>query len=152
MRGFHFVLLTFLLLGSSCAFTNPKNTPLVNGAEKLLGGEEGDLSRWIALPIAVPLGLLDTLVVHPAMVIDDAWDDTWDVLWDKPIKGAAMRSYVMIPRLALTPVVFSVDWLVRSFFDIGEGEEEAFAQEFDFGEDAGEKPAADPSEEPDQPD
>jgi len=54
MRGFHFVLLTFLLLGSSCAFTNPKNTPLVNGAEKLLGGEEGDLSRWIALPIAVP--------------------------------------------------------------------------------------------------
>ncbi|MBT5121042.1 MAG: hypothetical protein HOM34_10005, partial [Planctomycetes bacterium] len=84
-----------------------------------LGGEDKDSWATIAaIPLALPLGLIDVVVVHPAQVIDDAANDTWDLLWEQSVKGSAMRSFVALPRLALTPVVFCGDWLGRSLFDI----------------------------------
>ena len=117
-------LLLFTLTFSTCAFTNPNNTPLVTKADALLTPDGDDSPSWLFLPLAVPLGLADTLIIHPAMVLDNAWEDTWDLLWEPDVPGTAMRSYLMIPRIALTPVVFGVDWLARSLFDVEDDSDE----------------------------
>jgi hypothetical protein len=119
------LLLLFILSLGACAFTNPKNTPLVTKTDALLTADGEDSPSWLFLPLAVPLGLVDTLIIHPAMVLDDAWDDTWELLWEPEVPGTAMRSYLMIPRVTLTPVIFGVDWLLRALFDVDANSEEA---------------------------
>jgi hypothetical protein len=115
--------LLLLLPLTACGVLADGNHPILGHLDATLPEPEATVSSLaldvLVLPMTIPAGLMDTFIAHPALRAPGAWDDTWDVLWDKPIKGTAMRSYVMIPRLALTPVVFSVDWLVRSFFDIG---------------------------------
>ncbi len=115
------LIMVALVLGSlnSCAFTNPKNTPLVTGVDKALGGEDKD--GWLsiaAIPLALPLGLVDVTIVHPVQVVDDAAQDTWDLLWEHNVQGAAMRSFLFFPRVTLTPIIFTGDWVGRALFDI----------------------------------
>ncbi len=61
-------------------------------------------------------------MVHPATVVDDAWEDTTDALWDS-MKWD--RNYMTVcaslPWRALcTPVVVTGDFLGRAMFDIPE--------------------------------
>ena len=50
--------------------------------------------------------------------IDDAWWDTTDILWEFD-HDSNFRTVLLTPLSALaTPVVFGVDWVFRSVFDI----------------------------------
>ena len=67
-----------LVLGGGCAWTDRENRPLWNAFEANL--VPADTGTFVAtLPLTVPAGLgaivLDTLIVHPVQVMDDAWDD-----------------------------------------------------------------------------
>ena len=111
--------LALLLACSACAFTNPDNTPLVTWSGEALGGAEAATATKIATaPLAVTLGVVDVVVVHPASVVDDAGKDAHEWLWEEPVCGAATRSFLFLPRLAMTPVVFTASWLARSLFSI----------------------------------
>ncbi|MDP6539174.1 MAG: hypothetical protein QF903_02505 [Planctomycetota bacterium] len=110
---------TLLLASSACAFTNPDNTPLVTWSGEALGGPEAPTATKIATaPLAVALGVVDVVIAHPASVVDDAAKDAREWLWEVPVRGAATRSFLFLPRVALTPVLFSASWVARSMFNI----------------------------------
>lgn len=104
---------------AGCAFTNPENTPLVTAADRALGGDtKTSWAQVAAIPAALPLGLIDVILLHPVSVVDDSANDAWDFLWERPVKGSATRAFVFLPRVLATPVVFSASWIARSLLDI----------------------------------
>ncbi len=125
------IALLFLVgaFGSGCAFMNRDNTPLLNFVE---GKMWPDQTGWriVAAPVVFPAGFvavtIDAVVVHPATVVDDAWDDTVDALWDN-MKWD--REYLTVcaslPWRALcTPLILTGDFLGRAMFDIKERADE----------------------------
>ncbi len=106
---------------SGCAWRNREHTPLFNASEKYLV-PKSQPARAISYPVTVPVSLaavtLDLLLIHPLMELPKAYDDTKDALWDLhwgDWKGSAFTaSTTLLPRVALTPVVFAGDWLGRS--------------------------------------
>ena len=126
------LLCCVLPLLSACAFRNPENTPLTTWVGERFGVEDGGALKTAAfVPVALPLGIVDTVVVHPIQVLDDSYEDTADDLWRNRNLGTATESYFLLPRAALTPPRFAGSWLMRSLFDLdpaveeteGEGEE-----------------------------
>lgn len=111
-----------VLLAPGCAWTNRDNRPLWNAMEEHLV-PEGDVAFVAALPLTVPGGviafLLDTFVVHPALVVDDAARDSahlWDGMeWDEhyytELAGLPLRAIA-------TPIAFLSAFLGRSAFDV----------------------------------
>ncbi|MAF67563.1 MAG: hypothetical protein CMJ84_18145 [Planctomycetes bacterium] len=122
-----FVVPVLLLACGACAFTNPDNTPLVTWSGEALGGSEAaTVTKVATAPLAVTLGIVDVFVVHPASVVDDAGADAHEWLWEAPVRGAATRSFLFLPRVALTPVVFTASWIARALFNLPpHGAEEA---------------------------
>ncbi len=118
------VLLALLCVTGGCAWTERENRPLWNAFEdNLVPGSEA--AFWATLPLTVPVGLgaivLDTLVVHPVQVMDDAWDDAaW--LWRDGRPDFAGRYYselAFLPvRAAVTPITFAGSFLGRSMFAV----------------------------------
>jgi hypothetical protein len=111
-----------LLLPAGCAWANRDNRPLWNAFETHAVPEEG---TWFvaALPLTVPGGLvaivLDTLVVHPAQVVDDAAGDAGDVWNGIEWRERYYSELALLPlRAAATPLVFVGGFLGRSCFDI----------------------------------
>jgi hypothetical protein len=115
-----------LLAASGCAVFDRRNTPLFNASEKHLLPRTQP-ARALSFPVTVPLSLaavtVDLLVVHPAMELPRAYDETKDALWDlhwRDWKGAAFTEGAkVLPRVALTPVVFAGEWLGRSVVGAG---------------------------------
>lgn len=111
-----------LLLASGCAWSNPANRPVWNSFEANVV-PSGDAAFYATLPLTVPIGfgaiLLDTLIVHPIRVIDDAAGDAADG-W----KGLQWRAHYftelgLLPaRVVGTPFVFLGSFLGRCLFDI----------------------------------
>lgn len=109
---------------SSCSWTNPDNRPVWNAFEQHLV-PENDAWFAVSLPLTAPAGLLaviaDTLIVHPAQVVDDAardaselWTDLgsdWDNRYYTGMAGVPFRA-------AATPPWFLCSFLGRSMFDI----------------------------------
>ncbi|MCB9876947.1 MAG: hypothetical protein H6835_05010 [Planctomycetes bacterium] len=122
-----------LLLGlavlPSCAWSNPANRPVWNAFEQHLV-PEGDGLFYATLPLTVPGGLLalltDSFVVHPAQIVDDAFDDAGE-LWvenDPDWGDAYYTEMAFLPfRVVLTPVVFAGSFVGRSLFDIPSDDE-----------------------------
>ncbi|MEZ6036606.1 MAG: hypothetical protein R3F29_03945 [Planctomycetota bacterium] len=125
----------WLLLGlaalPSCAWSNPANRPVWNAFEQHLVPDDGGLF-YATLPLTVPGGLLalltDTLIVHPAQIVDDAVDDAGE-LWienDPDWDEAYYTEMAYLPfRVVFTPVVFAGSFVGRSLFDIDSGDADA---------------------------
>ncbi|MEZ5964162.1 MAG: hypothetical protein R3F56_09980 [Planctomycetota bacterium] len=114
--------LTLAIVAGGCAWSNPANRPVWNAFEAHVV-PDGDAAFYATLPLTVPTGfaaiLLDTVVVHPLQVVDDAAGDAADE-W----KGLDWRQHYytelgLLPvRAAWTPCVFVGSWLGRICFDI----------------------------------
>jgi len=121
------LLLTCL---TSCAFLNRDNTLLLNAVEDNLWPEETAM-RVLAFPVVFPCGLaaicVDTIVIHPISIIDDAANDTYEHLWDEwDWENHYVTECASLPwRCAFTPVWFSCDFLARAFFDVTESAKQA---------------------------
>jgi len=118
------LLLVLLIAGlaGGCAWTDPANRPLWNAFETQLV-PEGDGAFYATLPLTVPAGLLaivlDTFVVHPAQVADDAWGDAGDLWRELPWAEQYYTQLALLPFRAIgTPIVFVFSFLGRSCFDI----------------------------------
>jgi len=105
-----------------CAWSNRANRPVWNAFEANLVPDD-DTAFYATLPLTVPAGLgavlLDTFIVHPAQVADDAWGDAGE-LWDNmDWRGEYYTELATLPFRAVgTPLVFLVMFLARSAFDI----------------------------------
>ncbi|TGK44598.1 hypothetical protein [Leptospira andrefontaineae] len=115
------VFLIFLLGFSNCAVFNRNNTPLIVKVEENLVPEDTG-KKIIAAPLFIPLGLvagiLDLLIVHPIIRIPDAFNDTVSLLWTPRGNGYVTNMGFLPISIVLTPIVFSLDLLARSSFDI----------------------------------
>jgi hypothetical protein len=74
----------------------------------------------VVVPVGIAAGVLDVFVVHPIVVLPDAARDTKDV-WTRRANGYVTDMGTVIPRAAVTPVVFAGSWAGRSFFNVGRG-------------------------------
>lgn len=122
LSAIYFIVLTMLLC-SGCAVFNRNNTPALNMVEEHLVPNDKTV-RLITSPLTVPIGLaaatVDMTLLHPLSVTRDAWDDTNDILWkDLDWDQSYLTTTVFnAPRLAAMPVIFTLDFLGRSSFDI----------------------------------
>ncbi len=119
-----FFLTLNLLACGGCAVFNRSNTPALNFVERNMIPKENP-GRALFYPLAIPIGAtavsLDMFLIHPAMVVGDAWDDTVDMLWTKHLdwEGHYMTtSASLLPRAVATPLVAGGAFLGRSAFDI----------------------------------
>ena len=115
--------LTTLHFAPGCAFMNRDNTPVTNLVEEKLSPESARATEAlvpVVWPVAAATLTADTLVVHPASVLDDAVKDTHDCLWDEFDWDTeyATECFKLPWRAVFTPIVFGFDWLGRSVFDI----------------------------------
>lgn len=127
MRSYRFlhetfaVFLIFLLGFSNCAVFNRNNTPLVVKVEENLVPEDTG-KKILAAPLFIPLGLvagiLDLFIVHPIIRIPDAFNDTISLLWTPRGNGYVTNMGFLPISVVLTPIVFTLDLLARSSFDI----------------------------------
>jgi hypothetical protein len=116
------VLAAVLLCSSGCAVLNKDNLRAFTWLDRTLVPESKAL-KVALLPVFIPLGLcalcVDQFILHPVSVIDDAIEDTVDAYWQRDWKGCyALRCAALPWYVALTPVTFTADWLLRCIFDI----------------------------------
>ncbi len=122
-RGVALLLMLACALAPGCAWANRDNRPVWNAFEENLV-PEGDTAFVATLPLTVPGGLLaillDTFIVHPASVIDEAGSDSLEV-WSDPPPDWEQHYYtelVFTPvRVIFTPIMFVGSFLLRSMFD-----------------------------------
>jgi len=108
---------------TGCAFLNRQNTPTANFVEQKLLPKTNP-AKVLSYPALLPVGVgalaVDAVVIHPVSVLDDAYRDTERALWrhfdweDSYVTECAK----LVPRTALSPVVFTFMWTARSVFDI----------------------------------
>jgi hypothetical protein len=109
------------LLCASCAFMNPRNRRLMNATEGALVPES---TAWkvvtapVVLPACLAAGVLDTVVVHPATTLDDAWYDTGAMLWQPTSRGFVTESALLPFRAAATPPLWALRFASRALLDI----------------------------------
>lgn len=124
-----------LVVLTGCAWSDRANRPVWNAFEEKLV-PNAPLPFALTLPLTIPGGLLailvDSFVVHPATVIDDAADDAVDLWRGIEWEGRYYTELAALPFRALgTPIVFLGAFLARSCFDFDEPltEEQRVAQE-----------------------
>ena len=105
-----------------CAWSNRDNRPVWNAFEEHLVPED-DVAFAATLPLTVPGGLVailvDSFVVHPVQVVDDAAGDARDVWNNMEWREQYYTELAtLLPRAAGTPIVFVGSFLGRSMFDI----------------------------------
>ncbi len=111
-----------LLAAAGCAWSNPANRPVWNAFEQNVV-PDGDIAFYATLPLTVPAGLgailVDTLVVHPVRVLDDAAGDAGELWDDLDWQKQYYTELGFLPlRAAVTPLAFAGSWLGRICFDI----------------------------------
>lgn len=116
-----------------CAWANRDNRQVWNAFEKHAVPQE-DVWFVVSLPLTVPVGflaiLLDTFIVHPAMVVDDAFGDTRDLWRGMDWEDRYYTESAALPlRAAASPVWFVFAFLGRSTFDVGPYEPPLTAEE-----------------------
>lgn len=114
--------LALCVLAPGCAWANRDNRPLWNAYEEHVV-PEGDVAFYATLPLTIPGGivaiLLDTFVVHPAMVADDAGHDAGHLWDDMRWREAYYTELASLPlRAVATPLAFVMSFLTRSLFDL----------------------------------
>jgi hypothetical protein len=103
-----------------CAAFNKKNTPLIAAVEKNLVPKKQP-ARILAAPLYLPVGIVagvtDIFIVHPIKQLPDAYKDVTESLWKINFNGHITEMGTLPIRTVLSPIVFSVAWLMRSAFD-----------------------------------
>ncbi len=113
-------LLAALLLGG-CAFFNHKNRRLTNLLDEKIQ-PKSTVTKVLLVPVVLPLGFAalsaDFLVVHPLSTLPDCFEDTARIIWRNPSGGVVQQTFLFVPKVILTPVLFLGDFIFRSLFDI----------------------------------
>lgn len=107
------------LLCCSCAVMSERNRRLMNYCSRHLMPESTTaqvLTAPVVLPTCLLAGMLDTVVVHPLHVVDDAWYDTRAALWEPTGRGFVTECAVLPVRTLLTPIKFGLQFAARSAF------------------------------------
>lgn len=116
-------LVISVLAVSGCAVSNRQNTPLLNEVREHAIPKNKELNLF-TLPMIVLVGgcagTVDAVVIHPALVFDDAAGDTNDILkWSARWKGHYFtQSALVIPKAVATPVVYLTAYIRRAVFDV----------------------------------
>jgi len=94
---------------------------LANACEEHLF-PEATWAKALVLPVSGPAWLsaatLDTVLVHPLMVVEDASFDTAEALWAPSDAGYVAETLLFPFRLALTPPCWAAAFVTRSVFDL----------------------------------
>lgn len=110
----------FCLFASDCAVLQKKNRRVTNLLDDAVDPKSAPAQVALA-PIFIPVGLgslvLDAFIVHPITVIPDALEDTYRLIWKDPSGGIVFQTVVFLPKVAISPIVFLVDFLGRSGID-----------------------------------
>lgn len=110
-----------ILVFASCAFMKQENRPVTTALDGII--QPKTTATKVALaPLVVPLGFVtlaaDVVIVHPLTTIPDDAKDTYEILWENPSGGIVQQTFLLLPKLAFTPIVFVGDFLIRSLFDV----------------------------------
>ena len=114
-------MLIFIFFLNNCAGFNKRNTPLIVAVEDNLVPEKQPQKILLApiyIPIGIAGGILDIFIIHPAIQTVSAFVDTKDFLWDIRFNGYMTEMGSLPIRAVASPVVFTIDWLIRSAFDV----------------------------------
>ncbi len=114
-------LLIFIFFLNNCAGFNKRNTPLIVAVEENLVPNKQPQKILLAplyIPIGIVGGILDIFIIHPAIQTGSAYIDTKDFLWNIEFNGYVTEMGSLPIRALASPVVFSIDWLIRSAFDV----------------------------------
>jgi hypothetical protein len=120
MRKLVLLALAAAALVSGCAVMEEDNRPLTKKLDETIRPESaGAKIAWspVIVPVAASTLIVDACVVHPIQVIPDAAHDTYDVVWKDPSGTYVTQTFLFLPKAAVTPVVFTLDWLGRSLFE-----------------------------------
>ena len=121
MRTILLLLLAAAVALPGCAFMEKRNRPLTTTLDELVEPESTGAKVALA-PVFVPVGtaslVLDVFALHPVEVIPDALDDTYEIIWENPSGTYVTQTFLLVPKVVVTPVVFGFDWLGRSIFDL----------------------------------
>lgn len=114
---------------ASCTMFDPDNRRTLNWLDANLT-PTAHAGRMALLPLSIPVGFValsaDAIIVHPVLVIDDAWGDTVELLWTPDDDESLLRQALFSPFAAVaTPFVFAGDWLWRSVFPVDPREADA---------------------------
>lgn len=106
---------------SSCAFMNRRNRPLLNLCAKYVAPTDTP-GRVIMAPVLVPVfvtaALVDTVIVHPVAIADDAWFQTQATVWQPAGSGFVTECALFPFRVAATPPLWILGATGRALFDI----------------------------------
>jgi hypothetical protein len=109
------------LLLASCSMLDRDNRRLVSALDESVT-PSSEAARMALLPLAVPVGTaalaLDAVVLHPAVVVPDAWGDTVEVLWTSDEESSLRKALFTPLAAAATPAVFAGAWLFRSTWPV----------------------------------
>lgn len=113
-------LVLALALGG-CAFMNPRNTPALNTLDRAVPPET-TLAKIALAPVFIPVGVacgaLDICVLHPARAAGYATEDTRRVVWADSRLSHTEQALLLVPKAAVSPVVFIFCWFGESVFDL----------------------------------
>lgn len=115
------LLFVLVICMSACAFMKKENRPATTALDQII--DPRTTAAKVALsPIVIPVGfvtlLADVFVLHPLSTIPQDAEDTSRLLWENPSGGIVQQTFLLLPKLICTPIVFVGDFLLRSIFDI----------------------------------
>lgn len=115
------VLCTCVVFLAQCAVFNPNNRRLTGALDKKIQPETTTAKIALA-PIVIPLGFAalsaDFAIVHPISTLPKCWEDTARIIWRNPSGGLAQQTFLFVPKVILSPILFVADFLLRSLFDV----------------------------------
>ena len=114
-------LSVILFSSAGCAIIDKKNRRTLNLLDEKVR-IESTAGRIAAAQVFVPVGTLtamtDAAIVHPYCAIPEAADDTWELILEDP-EGSDFRQVILfLPKVVITPVIFTVDWIGRILFPL----------------------------------
>lgn len=118
-----FLLMLVLIASSGCAVMNRENRPLLEGLDAVARKSsltESTTAKIALAPVALAVGTaavtIDMAIITPSLATIPALADTSSWVWEKP-QGSELRQVMLfLPKVAITPLVFTTDWAFRSLF------------------------------------
>jgi hypothetical protein len=118
-----FVVSSMLIAASGCAIWKAENRVLMTKLDRAAEGTvitNSTAARVAAAPIAIPVGVtagaIDFAILNPARAVVPAYRDTSETVWEKPQGSDFRQAVLFLPKVALTPVVYTGAWTLRAFF------------------------------------
>jgi hypothetical protein len=106
---------------SGCACLNEHNRPLTTQLDSAVKPQSTPAKVALA-PVAVPVGfcslLLDSAIIFPVSQTPDAYNDMMDCLWRNSGGGYVRQTFLFLPKVILTPLVFGGAFIGEGYFDL----------------------------------